>query len=106
MTDTPGRKALIEFLQADAGRSQRWLARLLEVGQSCVSLWVRGQCCPDNVHIEALRVVAGIPADAWLTDEDREKLARVAMKEHVMRHEGSLAVDRMSLPAVVAPPPA
>jgi plasmid maintenance system antidote protein VapI len=82
MTETPGRQALVAFLESDRQRSQRWLARLLKVGQSCVSLWVRGRCKPDYVHILALSRVAGIPEESWLTEEDRQKLTQISVEAH------------------------
>jgi hypothetical protein len=97
MTETPGRDALVAYLEGDPSRSQRWLARLLRVGQSCVSLWVRGRCKPDYVHILALQRVAGIPQEAWLTEEDRAKLTQISMDAHKLANQPM--VVHMPMPA-------
>lgn len=57
--------------------TQGELARSLEINQSAVSLWVRGQSRPSGYMREGVELVTGIPAGAWNTRDENRLLARV-----------------------------
>jgi transcriptional regulator with XRE-family HTH domain len=92
MTDTPGRNALRQYIEGVEDRSQHWLAKLLRIGQSSVSLWMRGHSRPSLAHVIALQHLAGIPMDAWLTDEERQFIASIAVESHKFRAARETAV--------------
>jgi transcriptional regulator with XRE-family HTH domain len=82
VTDTPGRQALQQYLEAEPQRSQNWLARLLGVGQQTVSLWMRGYNRPGYSHMAMIQLVTGITPDMWLTEGERSRIASVRVKTH------------------------
>jgi transcriptional regulator with XRE-family HTH domain len=75
ITDQPaGGDLLLERL---GRRTQQWLADLLNVSQSTVSLWGRKLSTPEPVHRRALAILLGIPEESWFTDEEREFLKKI-----------------------------
>jgi transcriptional regulator with XRE-family HTH domain len=87
MLDVPAVRALAEYLAADDLRTQRWLGKVLHVGQSTISLWIRGAARPSLAHVIALQFLTGIPVDAWLTEEERQIIATVSVDAHRLLHE-------------------
>lgn len=71
MTRTEGRQLLDAALK-QPGRSQSWLARLLEIRQPAVSQWVRGNSRPEPHFRLALQRLLGIPAESWMTAKERK----------------------------------
>jgi len=72
------------------GRTQVWLAGVLRVAQPTISHWLRGSWRPPAEQRKALFKVAGIPEDAWLTDEEIlriEDAARAAQVGPEVLHE-------------------
>jgi transcriptional regulator with XRE-family HTH domain len=51
------------------------LAYALGISQQAVSNWTRGVNVPSTVHRIAIEKLTGIPADAWLTEEERKAIA-------------------------------
>jgi transcriptional regulator with XRE-family HTH domain len=47
------------------GKNQEWLAERLEVSQTTVSAWVRGQSEPRIAFAMKLERLTGIPVAAW-----------------------------------------
>lgn len=78
--DTEGRTRLVEYLDKT---TQAALAEAVGTSQTNVSAWARGVARPGDEYREALEIVAGIPADAWRTDEERGKVERA--RAHVAR---------------------
>lgn len=74
---TRGRELLNRKLRPHGPFSQQWLADVLGVGQSCISLWSRGLGRPDPHIRDALFVLWRIPAKAWLLPEEVRVIARV-----------------------------
>jgi transcriptional regulator with XRE-family HTH domain len=65
-----GRMLLRRWLDADPSRSQSWLARRLHVSQPSVTAWLNGDSRPEAHNREALALLTGIPAPAWMTDDE------------------------------------
>ena len=83
ITDTPGRRALLAFLgEPTRRRTHRWLAGILGVHYGAISEWRRGLGRPSVPNALCLLKLAGIPLDAWLTDEERKVLALVEVAAH------------------------
>lgn len=80
--DTPARAALETALE-QPGRSQQWLAELLDMKQPSISRWVSGESRPPDHVRECLALLLGIPTDDWRTDKERalvrhcEKITKV-----------------------------
>lgn len=74
--ETAGRRALCEWLRSPAN-TQSELAKRLELGQSSVSLWVHGRSRPEPHLRVAIELIAGIPSDAWLTEDESSLIERV-----------------------------
>lgn len=68
---TVGRALLVAYLEKD-GNSQGKLADALGLVQSSVSLWASGKARPEPPIRTLLVLHAGIPVDAWLTDDERK----------------------------------
>jgi transcriptional regulator with XRE-family HTH domain len=51
------------------------LAYALDITPQAVSNWTRGRERPSPVHRIAIEKLTGIPADAWLTEEERQAIA-------------------------------
>lgn len=62
-------------------RGQTWLADLLGISQAAVWQWLHTGNRPLQQHREALERLAGIPADSWLSAEERA--AKRAMDERL-----------------------
>lgn len=73
-SETEGRRLLRERLCE--GVTQRWLADLLEIKQSSVSLWVSGKARPEAHYRLALWKLWRIPQRAWLTTSERRMVRR------------------------------
>lgn len=83
ITDTPGRRALLAYLaEPTRRRTHRWLAGILGVHYGAISEWRRGLGRPSVPNALCLQKLAGIPLDAWLTDEERKTLALVEVAAH------------------------
>lgn len=54
-------------------RSRTWLAGILGISQAAVSQWLATEnpTRPDTRHRGTIERLTGIPADAWLTAEER-----------------------------------
>jgi transcriptional regulator with XRE-family HTH domain len=79
---TPAQEALAEFFSSDKHRSQRWMATVLGVSQSTVSLWMRGKSRPPTAHAVAISYLTGIPVESWLTDAERRIIAGLSVSGH------------------------
>lgn len=91
ITHTPGRRALLAFLaEPTRRRTHRWLATILGVHCGSISEWRRGLGRPSVPHALCLFKIAGIPLDAWLTDDERKVLALVEVAAHKMATEPPL----------------
>lgn len=85
MIETPGRRLSAWLTEPGAGRSQSWLARILEIGQPSVSNWCNDVFVPEPMHRRAIAILAGknddgverLPEDIWLTEEQRAQLERI-----------------------------
>lgn len=77
MRDSAGREALAAWLAALPERSQSALARALGVTQPLVATWLSGTGRPVDEMRVALEGVCGIPAAAWLTDEELARVERI-----------------------------
>lgn len=87
MQSTPAREALAEYMSAEKGRTQVWLAKTLGVSQSTVSLWARGNSRPPLANALAIQFLTGIPVDMWLTEEERRLVASVSVEAHRVMEE-------------------
>lgn len=87
IVSTPAQELLKGFLASEKDRTQKWLARTLDVSQSTISTWLRGLCRPPLWHSMALTFLTGIPIDAWLTDEERKAVAGVSVEAHRIMEE-------------------
>lgn len=76
MTRDDGPALLLAWL-AQTQTTQAALARQIGVSAPTVSRWASGSDRPDVVWREVLAKVADIPAEAWLTREERRTLERV-----------------------------
>lgn len=74
MTKTKGAALLARYLKRSQ-RSQSDLARELGRVPVTVHQWCAGKARPNTVARELLANVAGIPAEAWLTEKERAQLA-------------------------------
>ncbi len=70
MTRTRGRDLLRAVLTTQQ-ISQVAIARKLQLSQNSVSLWTRGLSRPEHHHRLALQNLLTIPADSWLTRDER-----------------------------------
>jgi DNA-binding transcriptional regulator YiaG len=70
--NTEGRAKLVEFLGDEKERTQGWLATRLSVQQPSVCAWLAGTSRPSAELREAIEIVAGIPAESWMTARERE----------------------------------
>ena len=73
---TPGRDALCEWMK-QPNRSQRKLARVLNVAQQSISFWMRGVNRPDYANMLSIEMVCGIQPIDWLTADERQKVAKM-----------------------------
>lgn len=74
---TTGSELLDEHLRiAGPGRVAE-LARLLGVSDQAIWTWRRGKRTPGEEFWEPLRVLCGIPTDAWLSADERARRARL-----------------------------
>lgn len=79
MTDshTAGADALVVWLNGDPkARTKRSVALALGVTASAVGQWAAGKVAPGYVYRRALRILTGIPEEAWVTEAERETLQR------------------------------
>lgn len=79
MTDavlhTPGRALFVEWLEADReNRTKTLVADAIGVSSSAVGQWASGKAVPGHVYRPALRVLTGIPEDAWVTEDERARV--------------------------------
>lgn len=86
-TPSPGRtrgsELLEEWLKA-RDLSHSWLARVLGISQPSVSAWFAGSSRPEPDLRDAIRVLTGIDADLWRTEdelEERRQLLAAVEKE-------------------------
>jgi transcriptional regulator with XRE-family HTH domain len=75
---TRGAAALRRYLNGPPKRSQSWLADQLGIEQPSVSNWLNGQSRPEPHHRTALRLIAGVMEDLWLTADERAVIRRAA----------------------------
>jgi DNA-binding transcriptional regulator YiaG len=75
---TEGRRMLAAYLESSDEHTQTSLAQVLEIGQSSISLWVNGRSRPEPHHRDALALLTrgAVPVESWLTDDERQKVAR------------------------------
>lgn len=93
-TETPGQLALVEWLSQDNSRTQKWLAQVLRVSQSTVSIWLRGKSRPPVWIAVAIQALTGIPVDAWLIEEERRSLASISVEAHRLMEARLAALTR------------
>lgn len=74
---TDGSRSLLRWMRR-TGTRQATLAARIGVGQATVSRWASGAIRPEGAHRTALRSIAGIEEDAWLTAAERRRLERLA----------------------------
>lgn len=67
--------------QGPKGR-QAQLARLLGLSSSHVLMWRKNGYQPDPVSMYAIRLLTGIPEEAWLDDEGRARRAAIEQRVH------------------------
>lgn len=82
MHATPAQEVLAEYLAAERSRTQVWLARVLGVSQSTISIWIRGKSRPGLGYALMIQYLTGIPADMWLTEAERLAVASVSVEAH------------------------
>ncbi len=72
---TEGRARLTAFLDAEAARTQEWLAGRLGIGQPTVHAWTSGRSRPSPELREAVEILIGVPAELWMTARERGFIA-------------------------------
>lgn len=77
MTRTRGLVLLKKWLEEHPEYSQGWLANELGISQPSVSAWVRGTSRPEEHLRDALRMLTGIPVDAWRTAVESRQVTRI-----------------------------
>jgi transcriptional regulator with XRE-family HTH domain len=78
-TLSPAAEALRKLCSpAPEQKTQQQIADDLGVKQQAVSLWMRGITRPGLTTRLAIEQLTGIPADAWMTAEDRKELKRIS----------------------------
>jgi transcriptional regulator with XRE-family HTH domain len=55
-------------------RTQQWLADSLGAAQPTVSQWCAGIARPGDSMRDALAILTGIPAEAWWTTKEKERV--------------------------------
>lgn len=73
--DTEGRRLLAERLASHPVWNVSRLATAFGLSQPSVGGWVRGQARPEVPWRMRLEMLLGIPADAWLTETERQIIA-------------------------------
>ena len=71
MLETLGRARLVAQAAEPGGLTQTRLADRLGVSQPAVFEWFAGNARPSAHFRTAIEALLGIPASAWLTDEER-----------------------------------
>lgn len=74
---TDGSRALAAWMR-QTGTTQAEIATRVGVGQATVSRWTTGAIRPEGAHRAALRLLAGIDPEAWLTGVERRRLQRMS----------------------------
>jgi len=67
---------LLAKVMSERGLYQTHVASMANVTQAAVSRWLDGTSRPDEVKRQVLSARLGVPADQWLTDAEREEIAR------------------------------
>jgi transcriptional regulator with XRE-family HTH domain len=66
-----------KWFRSHSDQSQNLMAQQLGVSQPSISAWLAGRSRPDLANLFALQHLIGIPLDAWLTRQERDRLARL-----------------------------
>lgn len=82
MVETKARARLNAKLQ---GSTQSSLAEDLGIHQSRISQWASGHGRPEAHYREALRILLGIPTQAWFTDAEAEVVKRASLRRSTKR---------------------
>ncbi len=88
MDPTEGRQQLAAWMDADKNRTQAFVAEQVGTSQPAVSAWLRGIYRPEPPYRSALKLLAGIPEEAWLTSAERR-----ALDEAVARIQSATGTD-------------
>jgi len=83
---TPGARMLTEALER--GPSQVRVAELLGVSQPLISDWRRGMKRPNGDQRFLLRVLFGIPVDAWRMLDEQQRIAEAVRRIQAFMDEG------------------
>lgn len=91
MNPEQARQTLAAFLEENS-LTQRQLARAIGVSDPVVHNWLSGDRRPRDVHRRGIAAFTRqrIPAEAWLTEEERAEIERVgALAPAVLARTGS-----------------